>query len=140
MVLISLKVSLIDGSRILNFSSIIFIEGMWNVALALAVITISGSTFHPLFLMLSISAWYFPSFRVIVSGKNLLVQYVNSMNYILKYIILTSINETIHLTYSIVDGKTKTQYSQDNHHKYIIKTNKGSKTSSQIPHITIMNK
>ena len=56
MVLISLKVSFIDGLGILNFSSIIFIKGMCGVALAPTVITISGSTFHPLFFTLSISA------------------------------------------------------------------------------------
>ena len=66
MVLISLKVFLTDDSRILNFALIIFIEGMWNVALAPTVITISGSTFHSLFLMLFISAWYFSFFRIIV--------------------------------------------------------------------------
>ena len=41
-------------SSILNFSSKIFIEGMCVVALALALMTISGSTFHPLLVMLSI--------------------------------------------------------------------------------------
>ena len=60
---------------------------MWDVALAPAVITISGSTFHPLFLMLSFSAWYFPSFKIIVSGENLSLQYVNSMNCILKLLL-----------------------------------------------------
>ena len=55
MVLISLKVCLIVFSGILNFSSKIFIEGMCVVALAPAMMTISGSTFHPLLVMLSIS-------------------------------------------------------------------------------------
>ena len=55
MVLISLKICLIVFSGILNFSSKIFIERMCVVALALAVMTISGSTFHPLLVMLSIS-------------------------------------------------------------------------------------
>ena len=55
MVLISLKVCLIVFSSILNFSSKIFIEGMCVVALALAVMTINGSTFNPLLVMLSIS-------------------------------------------------------------------------------------
>ena len=73
--------------RDLNFVSIIFIEGMWRVALALAVITISGSTFHPLFLMLSISVWYFSSFRVVVSRENLSLQYVNSINCILRLLL-----------------------------------------------------
>ena len=51
MVLISLKVCLIDFSGILKFSSKIFIEGMFVVALAPAVMTINGSTFHPLLVM-----------------------------------------------------------------------------------------
>ena len=55
MVLISVKVCLIVFSGILNFSSKIFIKGMCVVALAPAVMTISGSTFHPLLMMLSIS-------------------------------------------------------------------------------------
>ena len=54
MVLISLKVCLIVFSSILNFSSKIFKE-MCVVALAPAVMTINGSTFHPLLVILSIS-------------------------------------------------------------------------------------
>ena len=55
MVLISPKVCLIVFSGILNFSSKIFIEGMCVVALTFAVMTINGSTFHLLLVMLSIS-------------------------------------------------------------------------------------
>ena len=55
MMLISLKVCLIVFSGILNFSSKIFIEEMCVVALGLALMTINGSTFHPLLVMLSIS-------------------------------------------------------------------------------------
>ena len=55
MVLILLKVCLIIFSIILNFSSKSFIEGMCVVALALVVMTISGSTLHPLLAILSIS-------------------------------------------------------------------------------------
>ena len=56
MVLISLKVCLlVFFFYILNFSSKIFIEGMCVVALAPTVMTISGSTFHLLLVMLSIS-------------------------------------------------------------------------------------
>ena len=55
MVLILLKVYLMIFWRILNFSSIIFIVGMCVVALAFFVITISGSTFYPLLVMLFIS-------------------------------------------------------------------------------------
>ena len=55
MVLISMKVSLIVSSSILNFFSKIFIERICVVALAPALMTISDSTFHPLLVMLSIS-------------------------------------------------------------------------------------
>ena len=55
MVLISLKVCLICFSGFLSFSSRIFIDGMCVVALAPAVMTINGSTFHPLLVMLSMS-------------------------------------------------------------------------------------
>ena len=55
MVLISLKVYPIVFFDILNFSSRIFIEDMCVVALAYAVMTINGSTFHLLLMMLSIS-------------------------------------------------------------------------------------
>ena len=70
-------------SGILNFSSKTFIEGICVVALALAIMTISGSTSHPLLVMLSISGWYFSIFLTIVLGENLSLQYVNSMNCIL---------------------------------------------------------
>ena len=55
LVLISLKVCLIVFFSILSFSSKIFIEEMCVVALAHAVMTINGSTFHSLLVMLSIS-------------------------------------------------------------------------------------
>ena len=70
-VLISMKVCLIVSFGILNFSSKVFIEGVCLVALAPAVMTISGSTFHPLLVMLSISGWYFSVLRVMVSDENL---------------------------------------------------------------------
>ena len=59
MVIMSMKVYLIVSLGILNFSSKIFIEGVCVVALAPAAMTISGSTFHPLLVMLSISGWCF---------------------------------------------------------------------------------
>ena len=55
MVLISMRVCFKVSFGILNFSSNILIEGMCVVALAPAVMTISGSTFHPILVMLSIS-------------------------------------------------------------------------------------
>ena len=80
MVLMSMKVCFKVSFGILNFSSNILIEGVCVVALAPAVMTISGSTFHPLLVMLSISGWYFSVFRVMASDENLSLQYVNSIN------------------------------------------------------------
>ena len=75
-----LKVFLMIGIGILNLFSIDFIEGMCVVALAPAVIIIMGSIFHPLAAILSANALYLLFFPSIDSGKNLLLQYVNSMN------------------------------------------------------------
>ena len=58
----------------------IFIDGMCVVALAPAVIIIRGSTFHPLAAILSINGLYLLFFASSVSGENLSLQYVNSMN------------------------------------------------------------
>ena len=73
---ISLKVFLIACSGILNFVSRIFIDGMCDVALAHAVITISGSIFQPLFVRLLSRpidgfAWYGNPLTHIRSGLNL---------------------------------------------------------------------
>ena len=67
----------------------VFIEGMCVVALALVEITINGSTLHPLLIVLFMSGWYFSIFVVIVFGKNLLLQYVNFMNCILRLLLVT---------------------------------------------------
>ena len=80
MMLMSMKVCLIVSFGILSFSSKIFIEGVCVVALVLVVMTISGSTSHPLLVMLSISGWYFLVLRVMVFDENLSLQYVNSIN------------------------------------------------------------
>ena len=58
MVLIFWKVVLMEGMGILNLDSSAFIDGMWAVALAPAVMTMSGSIFHPLEAMLAISGLY----------------------------------------------------------------------------------
>jgi hypothetical protein len=79
-VLIFLKVFLMVGIGILNLFSSDFIDGMCVVALAPAVIMIRGSTFHPLAAILSINGLYFLFFASIVYGENLSLQYVNSMN------------------------------------------------------------
>ena len=84
MVLMSMKVCLIVSLGILSFSSKKFIEGVCVVALAPAVMTTSGSTFHPLLVMLSINGWYFSVLRVMVYGENLSLQYANSINQILR--------------------------------------------------------
>ena len=80
MVLMSMKVCLIVSLGILSFSSKKFVEGVCVVALAPAVMTTSGSTFHPLLVMLSISGWYFSVLQVMVCGENLSLQYANSIN------------------------------------------------------------
>ena len=69
---------------VLNFSSIIFIEEMYIVALASKVIIISSSRFNHLFIIFSISISYFSNFVVIANGEDLLLQYVNLMNCILE--------------------------------------------------------
>ena len=63
-----------------KLSSKIFIEEVCVVALAPAMMTISGSRFYPLLVMLSISGWYFLVLQVMVSDENLSLQYVNSIN------------------------------------------------------------
>ena len=80
MVLIFLKVFLMVAIGILKLVSSAFIDGMWAVALTPSVMTISGSIFHPLEAMLAISGLYLLFFASIASGENLSLQYVNSMN------------------------------------------------------------
>jgi hypothetical protein len=80
MVLMFLKVFLMVTMGILRLFFSIFIDGMWVVARAPAVMTISGSIFHPLKAILSISGLYLLIFASIVSGENLSLQYVNSSN------------------------------------------------------------
>ena len=81
MVLIFLKVFRMDDIGNLNLSSSNFIDGMCVAALAPAVITMSGSIFHRRATMFSISGLYLLALVSSVSGENLLLQYVNSMNY-----------------------------------------------------------
>ncbi len=80
MLLMFLKVFLMVGIGILNWSSSIFMDGICVVALAPAVMTIRGSIFHPLAAMLSISGLYLLVLASSVFGKNLSLQYVNSIN------------------------------------------------------------
>jgi hypothetical protein len=71
----------------LNIVSIFFIDGMCVVALAHATNTMSGATFHTLEIMLSMSGWYFVVFLSRVYVVNLSLQYVNSMNCMVIFVV-----------------------------------------------------
>ena len=85
MVFIFLKVFRMADIGNLNLSSSIFIDGVCVAALAPAVITMSGSTFQPLAIMLSIRGLYLLALASSVSGENLSLQYVNSMNCMVRF-------------------------------------------------------
>ena len=74
MVLIALNVFLMAASEILKFVSKSLIDGVWVVPLAPAVMTMSGSTFHPNSAILLIKGWYLWILLVIVSCGNLSLQ------------------------------------------------------------------
>jgi hypothetical protein len=78
--LICLNVSFIFVMRSLNDVSSFFIDGMCVVPLARATNSMSGATFQPFAVMLSMSGWYFVVFLSRVTAANLSLQYVNSMN------------------------------------------------------------
>ena len=61
-----------------------FIDGVCVVPLAPAVMIISGSIFHPCWVMSLISGWYFWILLLIVSSGNLSFVYVNSINCIMR--------------------------------------------------------
>ena len=61
-------------------SSSNFIDGMCASAMAPAVITMSGSIFQPRATMFSISGLYLLALASSVCSENLPLQYVNSMN------------------------------------------------------------
>ena len=84
MEVIFLKVFLMRVMGILRLSSSIFIDGVWAVALAPAVMTISGAVFQPLETILSISGLYLLVLASIASRENLSLQYVNSINCIVR--------------------------------------------------------
>ena len=85
MVFMFLKVCRMEAIGILNLSSSIFIDGMCVAALAPAVITMSGSIFQPLAAIFSINALYLLVLVSSVCGENLLLQYVNSMNCMVRF-------------------------------------------------------
>ena len=74
MVLISLNVCLMVVFGILSFVSSSSIEGVCVVPLTPAVMTMSGSTNQPKFMMLFIRGWYFWILFTIVSCGNLSLQ------------------------------------------------------------------
>ena len=79
-----LNVCLMVVSGSLNVVSRSFIDGACVVPLAPAVMTMSGSTFYPKLVMLFKSGWYFCILFSIVSCGKLSLQYVNSINCIVR--------------------------------------------------------
>ena len=69
----------------LNLSSSIFIDGVCVAALASTVITMSGSIFQPLAIMFSIRGLYLLASSSSVSSENMSLQYVNSMNCMIRF-------------------------------------------------------
>jgi hypothetical protein len=80
-----LKIFRMDGIGSLNLSLSSFIDGMCIAALAPAVITMSGSIFQPLEAMFSISGLYLLALASSVFGENLSLQYVNSINCMVRF-------------------------------------------------------
>lgn len=85
MVFMFLKVFRMADIGSLNLSSSIFIDGVCVAALAPAVITMIGSIFQPLAAMFSIKGLYLLALASSVSGENLSLQYVNSMNCMIRF-------------------------------------------------------
>ena len=83
-VFISLNVCFMVVFRSLNVVLRSFTHRACVVPLAPAVMTMSGLTFHPRLVMSFKSGWYFCILFSIVSCGNLLLQYVNSINYIVR--------------------------------------------------------
>jgi hypothetical protein len=80
LVFIILNVCLTAVFESLNVCSSCIIDGVCVVPLAPAVMTMSGSIFHPCCVMSLISGWYFRILLLIVSCENLSFVYVNSIN------------------------------------------------------------
>ena len=78
--LICLNVFFIFVIGSLSVVSSFFIDGMCVVPLAPASNTMSGATFQPFAMMLSMSGWCFVIFLSRVSAANLSLQYVNFTN------------------------------------------------------------
>lgn len=77
MIFIFLKISLMIGTCILKLLSNSFINGMCAAARVDVVITIRGSIFEPLAIILSISSLYRFALVSSISGENPLLQYLN---------------------------------------------------------------
>jgi hypothetical protein len=85
MVFIFLKVFRMADIGSLNLSLSIFMDGVCVAALAHVVITMSRSIFQPLAIIFSIRGLYLLALDLSVSGENLSLQYVNSMNCMVRY-------------------------------------------------------
>ena len=79
-VLMFLKVFLMVGIGILKLFLSDFIDEMCVVAMAHALMMIRGLTFHPLATILAIGGKYLLFFASSVSSENMSLQYVNSIN------------------------------------------------------------
>ena len=79
-ILICLNLFLIFVIGSVNVDSMFFIDEIYVVPLAPAASTMSGAIFQPFVMMLFMSGWYFVIFLSKVSVANLSLQYVKSMN------------------------------------------------------------
>jgi hypothetical protein len=80
LVLNILNVCLMEVSNNLNVCSSCVIDGVCVVPRAPAVMTISGSTFQPCWVISTMRGWYFWILLLIDSSENLSLVYVNSIN------------------------------------------------------------
>jgi hypothetical protein len=85
MVFMFLKVFRMADIGNLNLSLSIFMDGVCVAAVAHVVITMSGSIFHPLAIIISMRGLYLLALALSVSGENLSLQYVNSMNCMVRF-------------------------------------------------------
>ena len=116
--LISSNVCLMFILGIFNIFSILFIKGVCVAALALAVMTISGSIFQPLLIILSINGLYF-CFSSYSFIWYFVITVVNSVHHIID--LLRSCIYKRH--YTLTNARTKLNTTHDNtippsHHGY----------------------
>jgi hypothetical protein len=76
------RVCLIRGRGIPNVLWSILMEEVWVEACVPAVITISGTTVHPLAWILFRNGWYLAVLDIILSSENLSLKFIKSMYWI----------------------------------------------------------